>query len=176
MKRLFLILLLLCLGLSGCSRVGRADSLDLLAALAERDIDVSLDEVVSGADTRTESGCYHAVRVSVGSDKNGRVERIVLTGTDAADPDFLLLSQALTEIYCSVSAAFFDRIWQTVTAGAEAGGVQQCRTEQYLFSYSADAMGAAFVIDNQLLCPTEPPSVTVRATVPLLKEPEPAPR
>ena len=52
---------------------------------------------------------------------------------------------------------------------AEAGGVQQCRTEQYLFSYSADAMGAAFVIDNQLLLPTAPPTVTVRATVPLLK-------
>lgn len=176
MKRLFLILLLLCVGLSGCSRVGRADSRDLLAALAERGVEVSLDEVVSGADTLTESGCVRAVRLTFDSDKTGRVERIVLTCLDASDPDFLRLSQALTESYCGVSPAFFGQIRQTLTSDAEAGGVQQCRTEQYLFSYSADAMGAAFVIDNQLLCPTEPPSVTVRATIPLLKEPESAPR
>lgn len=169
MKRIVVLLLLLSVLLSGCSRVGKADSLDLLSALAERGVDVSLDEVVSGADTLTESGCVGAVRLTFGSDKNGRVERIVLTCMDASDPDFLRLSQALTEIYCGVSPAFFDRIRQTLTADAEAGGVQQCRTEQYLFSYSADAMGAAFVIDNQLLCPTEPPTVTVRATVPLLR-------
>ncbi len=42
-----------------------------------------------------------------------------------------------------------------------------------LFSYSADAVGCAFVIDNSLLHPTEVPTVTVRATVPLLKESEP---
>ena len=169
MKRMMVLLLLLCVCLSGCTRVGRADSMDLLAALAQRDIDVSLDEVVSGADERTESGCVGAVRLSFRSDPGGKVERIVLTCMDASDPDFLRLSQMLTEIYCAVSSSFFKEIWQTLTADAADGSVAQCRTEQYLFTCSADAMGAVFVIDNQLLHPTEPPSVTVRVTAPLLK-------
>lgn len=176
MKRIIALFLLIGFCLSACSRVGKADSTDLLSALEERDIDVLLDEVVSGADTRIESGYVGAVRLSVGSDLSGKVERITLTCLDASDPDFLRLSQAVTEILCGVSTEFFHQLWQTLTTAAETGGVQQCRTEQYLFTYSADAMGAVFVIDDQLLHPTEPPSVTVRATVPLLKESESAPR
>ena len=175
MKRIVVLLLLVCLCLPGCSRVGKADSLDLLAALKERGIDVSLDEAVSGADERTESGYVGAVRLSFRSDSSGKVERIVLTCMDASDPDFLRLSQTLTEIYCAVSPSFFSEIWRTLTAQAD-GGVAQCRAEQYLFTYSADAMGAVFLIDNQLLHPTEPPSVTVRQTARLLKESEPATR
>ena len=159
---------MLCSGLSACSRVGRADSLDLLSALEKRNITVELDEVVSGADARTESGCYHAVRLSVVSAANAKVERITLTCPDASDPDLLRLAQALTESYCAVSPALFQQLWQTLTAQAD-GGVHQCRAEYYLFSYTADAMGAAFIIDNQLLHPTEPPSATVRETAPLLK-------
>ena len=176
MKRIIALFLLIGFCLSACSRVGKADSMDLLSALEERDIDVLLDEVVSGADTRTESGYVGAVRLSFCSDTSGKVERITLTCLNASDPVFLRLSQTLAEIYCGVSAELFSRLWQTLTADAETGGVQQCRTEQYLFTYSADAMGAVFVIDDQLLHPTEPPSVTVRATVPLLKESESAPR
>ncbi len=99
---LFLLMFCACFGLSACTRVGGTDSLDLLGELKQRNLAVTMDEFVSNAEDTVESGYIGTVRLSLVSDKNRKVERIVLTAANASDPDHRALAQTLTEIYCGV--------------------------------------------------------------------------
>ncbi|HBL40955.1 MAG TPA: hypothetical protein DDY98_05030 [Ruminococcaceae bacterium] len=172
MKKALLFLLLFCVPMvfSACTRVGATDSMDLLHELEHRNVFLTADEFVSEAESTHECGYIGDVRFRLTSDQSGRVERITLTATDASDPSFSSLAKIVTEVYCGFSPGFADTIWTTLQTDAQTGEIRQCRTDYALFSYSADAVGCVFVIDNTLLHPTEAPTVTVRATVPLLKE------
>lgn len=172
MKKFFVLALLLCLcslAFSACVRTGEMDSIDFVSSMAKYGFDLSADEI-SSADGIKESYYSGDCKITVCSNENGKMYRLILTYYKDAPADFFNTAKSCIMSFSGVGDALALEIMNTLGISQplpdSTQGVARCESEYFLFSFTTDKAGGCLIIDSLRLNPTSSPTVTVRTTVP----------
>ena len=168
---LFLIIILF----TSCTRVGERDGTDFIVNMAKYGFDLSAEEIVSTENLK-ESYYVNGCKISVYSNENSKLYRLVLTYSKNAPPDYLFTAKCCIMSFCGFEEILTEEIAAAVklmpSPPDSTKGVARCESEYYLFSFSCDKAGGCLIIDSLRLNPTSAPTVTVRTTVPKITSAE----
>lgn len=169
MKRLIVLLTVICLVFCGCVRTGERDSLDFISTMAKYGYECVVEEVSSGEETR--ESCYvSGFKISLFSNSDYKLYRLSVTYSGKGGKDYIDLARAAVMSMCLYSENQTSAVLETLgineTLPDSTKGVARCETGEFFFSFTCDNAGGMLVIDSLRLNPTQPATVTVRTTVP----------
>lgn len=175
MKRLVVLLTVICLMFCGCVRTGERDSLDFIGAMAEYGFECVVEEVSSGEETK--ESCYVGqFKISMFSNADYKLYRVSVTYSGKGEKDFIALAKAAVMSMCLYTENRTSAILKTLsiaeTLPDSTKGVARCETGEFFFSFTCDNAGGMLVIDSLRLNPTQPATVTIRSTVPSAEKAE----
>lgn len=175
MKRLVVLLTVICLMFCGCVRTGERDSLDFIGAMAEYGFECVVEEVSSGEETK--ESCYVGqFKISMFSNADYKLYRVSVTYSGKGEKDFIALAKAAVMSMCLYTENQTSAILKTLsiaeTLPDSTKGVARCETGEFFFSFTCDNAGGMLVIDSLRLNPTQPATVTIRSTVPSAEKAE----
>lgn len=175
MKRLVVLLTVICLVFCGCVRTGERDSLDFIGAMAEYGYECVVEEVSSGEETK--ESCYVGqFKISMFSNADYKLYRVSVTYSGKGEKDFIALAKAAVMSMCLYTENQTSAILKTLsiaeTLPDSTKGVARCETGEFFFSFTCDNAGGMLVIDSLRLNPTQPATVTIRSTVPSAEKAE----
>lgn len=175
MKRLVVLLTVICLVFCGCVRTGERDSLDFIGAMAEYGFECVVEEVSSGEETK--ESCYVGqFKISMFSNADYKLYRVSVTYSGKGEKDFIALAKAAVMSMCLYTENQTSAILKTLsiaeTLPDSTKGVARCETGEFFFSFTCDNAGGMLVIDSLRLNPTQPATVTIRSTVPSAEKAE----
>lgn len=172
MKRFSVLVLLLCLCafvLCSCVRTGERDSLDFVSSMAKCGFDLTADEI-SSADEIKESYYTNDCRITVCSNENSKMYRLILTYSKTAPESFVHTAKSCIMSFSGADEQLALEIMNTLGVSQplpdSTKGVARCESEYFLYSFTSDKAGGCLIIDSLRLSPTSSPTVTVRTTVP----------
>lgn len=173
MKRLTVLLTVICLMLCGCVRTGERDALDFISAMAKYGYECVVEETQSGEETK--ESCYtDNCKISLFSDSAYKLYRVSVTYSGKGEKEFIPLARVVIMSTClyseSRASAVLEALGISATLPDSTKGVARCEAGEFLFSFTCDKAGGMLVIDSLRLNPTQPATVTVRTTVPVLTE------
>lgn len=178
MNRIFISVLLLCLCsliFCSCVRTGEKDSIDFVSSMAKYGFDLSAEEIIS-ADTLKESYYSGDCKITVCSDENGKMYRLILTYYKSVPKEFYSMAKGCIMSFSGIEETLALEIMNTLgishSPAKSTMGVNRCESGFFLFSFTADNAGGCLVIDSLRLNPTSSPTVTLRETVPEVTLPE----
>lgn len=175
MKRLVVLLTVICLMFCGCVRTGERDALDFIGAMAEYGFECVVEEVSSGEETK--ESCYVGqFKISMFSNADYKLYRVSVTYSGKGEKDFIALAKAAVMSMCLYTENQTSAILKTLsiaeTLPDSTKGVARCETGEFFFSFTCDNAGGMLVIDSLRLNPTQPATVTIRSTVPSAEKAE----
>lgn len=173
MKRLIVLLTVICFVLCGCVRTGERDALDFISAMAKYGYECVVEEASSGEETK--ESCYiNNYKISLFSNSDYKLFRLSVTYSGKGEKDFIALAKAAVMSMCLYSENQTSAVLETLgideTLPDSTKGVARCETGEFFFSFTCDNAGGMLVIDSLRLNPTQPATVTVRTTVAYLPE------
>lgn len=161
-----LVLALLLLFSCGCVAVGEQDSLSFISAMAKCGYDCVVNETAS-TNELIESCYVGKCKITMRSGENGKLNKITLTSTAKGKNEFSAIAKACVMSSCGFteqeSVELLNSLGIFKTVPTSTMGVAEREKSQFLFSFTADSAGAALIIRNLRLNPTQEPTVTMRS-------------
>lgn len=174
MKKIMIAFLYMFLSFALCScvRTGEKDSVDFLSAMIKSGFDCAVQETSSGEYLK--ESCYsYGCKLSLYSSSSGKLVRVSVTCTPDSRDKLLPLASAAVKSFCSYTDDNVNDIFKALGISEflpdDSGGVRQCTTEWYSFSFTCDEAGGALEVTSLRLEPASTPAVTLNTTVPFVK-------
>ena len=141
MKTISILLpvLILCVLLCSCARIGEKDSLDFLKAMENSGYELAPEEVSSSEEMK-ESCFVGSCKLTMLSTSSGKLKRVSITYAGRGDfEEFRPLACSSIEAMCGYTAAQTQDVLKTLGIDAalpeSTSGVFRCATQWYFFSF-----------------------------------------